>query len=609
MLVSKLTIMFVFFKKKCLFFLASLLLSMGLYAQNPSDSTSADTANEHKLVDFNKWWNKAYAYTLKDTIEQAENTIHTSQRYFSRFEGKIIRNIHFEAVEMFEENARDTAKAFIHSLGNYLNKTHVYTKEQVIRKDLRFKEKQALNAWQMSENERLLRQLSYIKDARIVARQVQASSDSVDIFVITQDRFPLDLRAQVGSYDTYAISGIHKNFLGFGDRLEAGVQFYGREEQQWGYSAEYQIHNLLGTFIDVGAYRFNNYEKNNYGILIERPFRTTDMKLGGALSYDNIRERQSYEVIGMDSILTAPFHCHVFDLWLGKTFIFSQKAERPNVSIAGRYYDKQYYERPEVKADSNLVFHNWRGVLTSLMLQKITFFQTKKLNSFDVTEDVPVGYGLKASLGHSSNAFFSRPYVGFDFNSQTARPQSGLLQINTSVGGFFNDKDLEDTYGELNINYFSPLTRLGKGEMRHFVFLSSQLLINERYNRRLHFSTGTMGLIQPDVETNSNFAIQYQPRFHLPAKLLGFHFSVAPFTTFGLSTDDEYFSGTLKTYTVHGITLRTKNENLILPTLGIDLRYYPRYGSQKNQFVFSAYLRDSSLFEKLFSPKPTLIRN
>lgn len=563
---------------------------------------------EDKMKTYYYIWNKAHSYSTRDTSTKKDNTVANAELYFKQFEGKIIRSINFSSVDMFEGEVQDTAKKAVNSISKYLNKRHTNTRQYVIRNNLRIKENDRIKAKDLSENERLLRHLDYIEDARIMVQEENHLSDSVDLVIVTQDRFPYGFHISIDDYDEFSITPYINNFMGLGDYIETGLHYNGDDSSPFGYNVKYKADNLWGSFVDIETYRIHNYDKNNYGIEIERPFKSTNMEWGGSFSYDYVSERKSYDDEATDSTLSTRIHANEYDGWIGRTFVASDN-KRANISIAARTYHKHYTQHPYIRDDYNLDFHDKKGILGSTMLQNVTFFQTHKLAEFGTTEDIPVGYGLKITSGYSWNQYFKRPYLGLNFTTQIVRPKKGLISFNTTLGSFYYNDKAEDTYLNGKLNYFSPLKKIGHMEMRHFIYTNSCFLFNTRYYDPLDFSDNNMGTIQNDVEAQSTFAIQYKPTFFLPHKLLGFSFSLSPFTTLGISSEDELFYGKINTYTVHGITFRTKNESLIFSTLGVDIRYYPTYSDDNNRFIFSLYVKDSKLFETLFSPKPELNKN
>ncbi len=70
-----------------------------------------------------------------------------------------------------------------------MNKTHFNTNENIIRKNLLFSEGDTISPLILSDNERILRQLPYIDDARIIV--VPVSDDEADIVVYTKDVYSL----------------------------------------------------------------------------------------------------------------------------------------------------------------------------------------------------------------------------------------------------------------------------------------------------------------------------------------------------------------------------------------------------------------------------------
>ena len=565
---------------------------------------------EEKMKNYYFFWEKARAYSVKDTTSKKEDyTVDNSELYLKRFEGKVIRSINYQSVDLFDGEVKDTSQQAKNKISRYLNSKHISTRQRTIRNQLRFDENDKIDAREISENERLIRQLSFIEDARIVVNQSSLLSDSVDVLIVTKDRFPFGIHTTIDNYNEYTFTAYNCNVLGFGDYYEAGMFYKGGDSNPWGYKTKYKASNILGSFIDLQAYRLHNYEKNDYGISIEREFKTTSMEWGGAFSFNNKRKVSTYDDEVMDSSVTATIHKREYDMWLGKTFVFNHSKHIPNISFAARYYDNCYIDGPETTSDLNMDYHNWTGFLGSMMVQNVSFVQTRKLADFGTTEDVPIGYSVRMTTGHSWNRYLNRPYFGVDFNSQILRPKKGLLSINSTFGSFYYDKKAEDTYFNVGLNYFSSLKKICSLEMRSFIYTSCNLLFDNHYYDPLDFEDDNMGTIQPGVEAQSTVAIQYKPMFHFPYEVLGFKFSLSPFATLGLTAEKELFSGNSHLYSMYGLTFRTKNESLVFSTLSIDIRFYPTYEDSRNTVIFAIYLKDDNLFKNMFSPKPTLNKN
>ncbi|WP_068472932.1 hypothetical protein [Saccharicrinis aurantiacus] len=558
---------------------------------------------EERIDQYHKLWRGAY----KNDSKEKEYT--ASQHYFEQFKGKVIRNISFKQVEMFNGTITDTARYSLSRIGQELKKNHIATKNNVIRNNLRFDENDKINPWQMAENERLLRQLNYIEDARIVIHQNNLLSDSVDIEVITKDILPYDISIKTNGTDEFSISPNMRNFMGLGHYIELGAHHKINESPDLGYSYKYLARNISGTFIDAGLSRIYNYEKDNLELLVERPFITTDMELGGAISYIDKKETLKHEYDGIDSVYHTPYKSKVYDAWLGKTFLFSSTGNNPNLSISTRYFQQNYSDRPFVSADSNYIFHDWNMSLSTAMLQKINFFKAQKVQGFGITEDIPVGYRIKATGGYMWNQYYTRPYIGVDYAMQMVRPKKGLLGLNIEAASFYNNGAAEDVFMKLRTTYISPLLKIGNSDYRHFLFVNFNTLHNSRYYQLLRYSNNIVRFKDHEIKGESYLSLEYRPTFHIPYQVIGFNFSLTPFTDIGLISDDDFLEGKIDVVSVHGLTLRIKNESLVIPTFEVDLKFYPKYNRDKSSFIVNFTFRDTNLLEDLFSPKPELIKS
>ena len=103
-----------------------------------------------------------------------------SESPFKPYEGKIIRHIYIRGYG-FEQTFTDTSKRLQYFGTNLLNHMHRKTRDWVIRDALFIKENTAVNAYKLADNERLIRSLNYIQDARILVNFQPDNPDSVDL--------------------------------------------------------------------------------------------------------------------------------------------------------------------------------------------------------------------------------------------------------------------------------------------------------------------------------------------------------------------------------------------------------------------------------------------
>ena len=118
----------------------------------------------------------------------------TSDASYIRYSGNKIRKIIIQRLNVFGADINNLSLKEPDNIQNLLNKTHFNTNESIIRKNLLFSEGDMITPLSLSDNERILRQLPYIEDARIIVVPVSDQED--DIIVYTKDIYSLG-----GSYD------------------------------------------------------------------------------------------------------------------------------------------------------------------------------------------------------------------------------------------------------------------------------------------------------------------------------------------------------------------------------------------------------------------------
>ena len=123
--------------------------------------------------------------------QEPENFINIkSEAAFLPFEGKYIRQILINHVG-FERSLTDSSRNVKNALVKIGNALHSNSKEWMIRDHVFFREKKPLNPYLLADNERYLRDLNFIVDARIYVMPLTSTDDSVDVLVVTRDVFSI----------------------------------------------------------------------------------------------------------------------------------------------------------------------------------------------------------------------------------------------------------------------------------------------------------------------------------------------------------------------------------------------------------------------------------
>jgi hypothetical protein len=134
--------------------------------------------------------------------EPASNKDFTSPSTINYIEysGRKIRNIKIKRLNVFGTDIYSPDLSDPNKLEKFLNNTHINTNEIIVRKNILFSEGDTISPLILSDNERLLRELKFIDDARIIV--VPASETEADILVLTKDIYSMvqkNQRAWTGS--------------------------------------------------------------------------------------------------------------------------------------------------------------------------------------------------------------------------------------------------------------------------------------------------------------------------------------------------------------------------------------------------------------------------
>jgi len=151
--------------------------------------------NNLKKKSNQKWlYNELYNTLIveeKDTVEKNEGDFVKSDEAFIPFEGKIVGNIRFKHLDLFGGSVNDSSLQTTSTVLKSLEKTHINTKNYVLRKNLLFKSGQKIDAVIFADTERKLRSLAYISDAKIIINVRENNPEIADILIFTKDNYSI----------------------------------------------------------------------------------------------------------------------------------------------------------------------------------------------------------------------------------------------------------------------------------------------------------------------------------------------------------------------------------------------------------------------------------
>jgi hypothetical protein len=497
--------------------------------------------------------------------------------------GKVIRNIRFTKLEPFGPNIFDTSRTASSKIEKFGNNMHRVTLDRVIDNHLLFQSGDLVDPNEISDNERIIRELPFIEDVRIYLNETIPGSDSVDILVVTKDAFSIGVGGFLSDIDVGKLDIFESNLFGLGHELHA-IFYWDGERSPWlGHEIYYLMHNLGGSFINSTLRYQQVFNTESYQLGFDRRFFTPNTKWAGALNLE--RTRTFRYITFEDSISTdVPVKYNIYDGWLGRAFYLrsqrNQARNRLNLVVSSRLYWNQYIDRPEVDENNFYLYQNRTGWLSSLAISSQSFFRSNLILDFGRTEDIPQGLLFSLTGGVERNEFNTRLYAGLSLSQGRYLGNFGYLYNKLEAGGFFLRKDyIEQGVINFRTNYFTPLFIVNRFKFRHFISINYVQGINRFEDEYIGIGDDhdIRGFRYGLPLGKQKIFLKYEADAFTPYYLYGFRFVFFGFMDFGLIGPDtkklhdgRFFSG-------FGIGARIRNERLVFETISIRLGYYPNH--------------------------------
>lgn len=583
--------------------LLGLVISLKAQGQLRLDSLNVDhlpLASKSKVL--TKWIKQGLSSIRKSAPDTAINqaaVINTkSETPYKDYEGRIIRNIIITSRD-FEQKVSDTGNRMAVFGAKVLNAVHADTKEWVIRNNLFIKEGSALSSYKVADNERYLRTLNFIQDARLIVHPVEGTEDSVDVEVITKDVFTITGGVDIGSMRHAKVSASDANFLGMGQRLEVRALI---DQDRWpmvGHGIFYSKNSIGGSFINatLGYVTFNpsaaggREEEHAYYVQLDRPLVSPYSYLTGGLFFGQKLTRNHY---GQSDTQFYKYRNISFDGWAGVNIgcgkLLKNQAIRDRRFLSGRYMKSNFDEIPHQVNDAYYGgFNNMQLALGQITFFRQDYYKTNYIYGFGVTEDIPYGYNISLIGGWTKQIKLERPYAGFKAEKYTVSKGGTFYQHFLRAGGFLNGETMEDVSILAGSSMFTKLLTYRKMKMRQYFGVSYARLFNKLTNDWLRINN-PFGLRDYNDWYHGGYqrlSVQSETSVFTNYMFMGFKF--APFVSLNASllTPDKSVFNKSDIYTGIGGGVRTRNENLVFNTVEIRGMFFPRQAEGQPMFKVS----------------------
>ena len=545
---------------------------------------------------------------------------------FLKYKGKIIRSI--ETLQIgFQYDIDDTTR-IKNDFGVRVAKTfHKNSSKNVIEKNLFFKKGDMLSPYLLADNERYLRDLVYIKDARILVEPAVGSTDSVDVVVITKDVFSIGGKLNISNKDRGRMELRDDNFLGSGSRVQISSYYEKQRLPSTGIGGELIKRNIGGSFIDLvtGYQDYRNAISNDrsqetvFYTRLEKPLVTPYIPSTGALEFAYRRTRNVYDIdsIYRDSVKYINYN---LDGWFGysldsKRSLYENKEIRVHRFLAIRGFKQFFQQKPNAyKIDYDSRFTDIAGILASLNIFRQVFYKTNFIYGFGRKEDIPEGFSIAITGGYvkkeEKSEYKKRPYAGIDLSLANFRKKGLYVNYTFRMGGYFYRKRFEDVDILFNVDHFTRLKKLSSNWYnRVFVSAGITAQVNPHLNPTLVLNSvyGLPYFRNGVLESDLRATVKLESVFFNTTKVLGFRFAPFVFGDAILLKPTKLNLNKTDIFTAVGGGVRTRNENFTFGTIELRTYYFPRLNGDMNPWKVEVISNIRFRFRSNFISRPDFV--
>jgi len=383
------------------------------------------------------------------------------------------------------------------------NRIHIMTRESVIRNLLLFKSGDTFTRQSMEESERILRDSSFIFDAKIYP--VRYKDNIVDIEVDTRDVWTLkgsiNFSRQGGSNSISA--DVHEsNLLGYGKDLSLNV---GSDVIRGEKNISYKDKQLFNTRNHLSVSYTDKSDGITQSYSLIRPFYSLDSKWSMGMTYYSDKRTDSLYALGetADQFKHRQKNISVFGGFSQGHFNNLVYRWRLGYNEERNYFTvHENYPSGPIPDD-----RDFRYPWVALEMHESRIFKTTHIAQINRTEELNIGNEINVLLGWSgyhAGALNEGLIFNSDVNMAFRPYQKNLLLLNTHLNGRFSDNNFIDTMLGFDSKIYLPnfgdevLYMSLKGQYLVRPYLDHQILLGGGSGLRgypLHYQSGDRMLL------------------------------------------------------------------------------------------------------------------
>ena len=537
--------------------------------QSNAIASFMETRNGNSII--NKWLKNLLLTKGKKPAPEQYDANHIES--MNQFQGRTIGLITVKRLPPFGPSINDTISLPSTWAGRTGNKLRIPTNKNVITNSITFQSGDRFNTGALLESERILRNLEWINDARIIVSPSKQNHTQIDIEIIVQDNYPHAISLDLGS-EKPEVSIYTRNFVGYGIFFN---QTLASDATSWGgIEDNLRINNIRGSRIDFELNYIDNNRRNWIETLIERNYYISDHKYGGGLYFNRSYSNPANQVLNQFN-WPNEMNYQLSSVWIGKKMTpnTSEYLEDAHLYIALQHTRSRFYEIPDSLLGHPLLQLN-NSYFGSLSFGKRKYFKNSMVYSFGRTEDIPYGFLTSLTLGINKSQYATRPYLGFTFSmGHAVIPNKGYLYVGGGWENYFNKNHIEQATLMGALKYITPLLKINGSMLRTFVevnytkginrFKDESLFINEKQN-------GVVLFFDNNIKGTEKIVVNIENVTFTPVQFWGFNMALFSFADVAWIN---YSSRSLfdrdNNFICVGAGIKIRNERLVFKTL--ELRF------------------------------------
>lgn len=512
-----------------------------------------------------------------------------SEKSFQPFAGKAVRRIVVRKLP-FGQNILDTSERIIGAISRLANDLQTGTHDFIIKQFIFVKEGETVDPYRLADNERLFRQLDFIKDSRIRLLPVKGYPDSVDVYVTVRDVFSIGGKADASGINDLSATIYDANLFGRAQRINYTLLLDKNRRPRFGSDILFTKYNIRGSFInaDIGYTTINrgvslgNENENAVFLKLERPVYTPSSKFAGGAA---ISWNQSVNRYRKPDSLFLDYKYILNDFWIGynigrptaKDYKNKKEDSRRRKFVALRYF-QQYYDRQPYSSFYRYLYADKQFILGEFNWYKLNFYRTNYIYGFGITEDIPVGFSRRIIAGYSRIDSLKRLYLGWQYDHWIVDGNENFFNYTLALGTYYHKGSFQDNTILFNFNWYSRLFEFNRVKLRQFANISyagigsftalDKLYLNNDYGLQKFTTDSAYGV--------QRFTLGFESDIFTRWQFLGFRIGLFVFGKLSnLSKKNvTLFKGDY--YSAFGGGFRMRNENLIFGTIEGRFNWFPR---------------------------------